>query len=775
MLQHPSLGTHTRVVVTAVVTSLIGGLAVVLAENLFDGDALALTVGLVAGALVAGLVVLAMRSWTQAPVRALADQRWAERSGPSGNETAPEAIVQELVKELNALESARDVSQQSQERTKSDVAEGFARERERSDELMRRLEEQRGRQEQSARVNALHHLTLDPILDQLGRAIERVISIDAQPAAARPLLRVARAATIWAEEAVDILKHIGEPASPSREPFSLRDEVGTLARAIALGMNREVSTRFDADLPAQVMCDRGRLRLATLSIAQWLATRDPDCELVLHAAFNNGTELEPAKRSYVIITLDSRPQRTGPLAPAVGPLDGDIAAFDALVAPSGGRIMVGPDRHRLGFQLEATRQKRSTGTTLYGVGALSERSVLVIDARPRGRASLCEQLAAWRMTPTAVSDVTAALEAFEAAERVNKPFDCVIVCPRIPGMRSDGTPPELTELARHPTFRGRKILSLEAFDTLTASLPKQVLALDPQRMARPMPPLELLEALTLTLAPKPMPRMALHGGTRGHGGLSVLVIEDNAVNQALLQKMLERRGHHVVVTANGADGVDRLDVAPKEFDVVLMDIQMPVMDGYEATTVIRMREAQGGLARVPIIAVTAHAMSGEREKCLDAGMDGYLSKPVSESELMATIDDTMNRVREHDLRPYDVDYASVPPASDVFDARRVLEFAAGDQAFLRTLVDIFGDTTPKQVQALAQAIQSQDANALLRAAHQLKGSVGNFAAERARKLAAELEDHGRRKNFDAAQVALGQLQLELDELNAALQGLVATT
>ncbi|MFO0751531.1 MAG: response regulator [Myxococcota bacterium] len=746
-------------------TTLVGGLCGAgvfgLAMLVHGPSIFGICAGVVGAVLVSAIVGLALRGWVHAPVAAIASQR-GDDSGPVPR--APEQAVGRLVRHIDDLDRLAAAERQVTEHARAALDADLARARAQAELQAHTLERQGHEAARFLRIQRLYLLVVEPILAQLGRAIERVIAIDTQPAAARPRFARARAAALWAEEALATLQHRQDVDTTPRAPVSLRDEIGTVARSIALGLGRELSLRFNADFPTLATAERTRLRLAMLAIAQCVAQRDPDGELVLDATFQ-----DVGASGRLQISVDSRVAPQPALTSALDSKDEDVLALGELLGPVRGEVLVGADGHRMGFAIEAARQRRTSGVTLYGVGALSERSVLVIDPRPRGRALLCEQLVGWRMTPTATSDVASALEALELALRAKKPFDALLVCPRVPGLRSDGTPPELVELSRHEAFKHMKIVSLEAFDTLTASLPSEASELEPQRLARPAPPLEVLEALTLMLAPKPGSRTPSADKTRGNGGRSVLVVEDNPVNQALLAKMLERRGHQATVAPNGADAVDRLQEARGAFDIVLMDIQMPVMDGYEATTVIRMREAQDGMPHMPIVAVTAHAMSGEREKCLEAGMDGYLAKPVSEAELMSTIDEVLRRVHSPERKPA---HAPAAPPPDVFDARRVLDFAAGDHAFLRTLVDIFAETTPKQMAAIEHAIAAQDGGALLRAAHQIKGSVGNFAADRARRLAAELEEQGRRKDFASAGRALDALRGEIDMLGQGLRRLI---
>jgi CheY-like chemotaxis protein len=253
----------------------------------------------------------------------------------------------------------------------------------------------------------------------------------------------------------------------------------------------------------------------------------------------------------------------------------------------------------------------------------------------------------------------------------------------------------------------------------------------------------------------------------------VLVAEDNMVNQTLLMKMLERHGHSVRVVANGADLVDRLWESPDAYDVALVDIQMPVMDGYEATTVIRLREEQFERKRIPIVAVTAHTMGGERERCIEAGMDGYLSKPVSDKELTAILESVL---AERQLAPSSVDAdddaaAGGARAGEPFDREHVLDIAAGDMEFLSGLVDIFADTAPTLVDEIARHIADGQSDGVYRKAHQLKGSISNFRAVRARSVAARIEELGVNSDLDAAAALMGELRSRLDELVSALQAL----
>jgi CheY-like chemotaxis protein/HPt (histidine-containing phosphotransfer) domain-containing protein len=238
----------------------------------------------------------------------------------------------------------------------------------------------------------------------------------------------------------------------------------------------------------------------------------------------------------------------------------------------------------------------------------------------------------------------------------------------------------------------------------------------------------------------------------------VLLAEDNVVNQRLAASLLERRGHHVTIAANGREAVAA--AAHRAFDAVLMDVQMPEMGGFEATAAIRARERDTGGGRVPIIAMTAHAMKGDRERCLDSGMDEYLTKPLDSHRLCAIVEAlAANR------RP-------TPPGDDDVNADpldAVLARVGGDRQLLAEISRLFIEDAPRHLDEIGRAIDAADGEALRRAAHGLKGAAANFEAESVVDLARDLETIGRTKEIDRAPRALDRLRVEVDRLLATLR------
>ncbi len=247
--------------------------------------------------------------------------------------------------------------------------------------------------------------------------------------------------------------------------------------------------------------------------------------------------------------------------------------------------------------------------------------------------------------------------------------------------------------------------------------------------------------------------------------LDVLVVEDNAVNQRLMVGLLEKRGHKVRLAGNGRAALDLLE--RQAFDVVFMDVQMPEMDGFEATARLRERERGGG-RHVPVVAMTAHAMKGDRERCLAAGMDAYLSKPVQAAELWRTLESLAPAGRRPDRSAAG---PAPPPPDRLLDRDAALACVGGDPQLLQEIVVLFLADCPRLVRELHEATARGDPARLRRAAHTLKGTLGHFGAAAAAGAAQRLEAVARDGDFRDACDACAALEAALGRLEPALREL----
>jgi two-component system sensor histidine kinase/response regulator len=280
---------------------------------------------------------------------------------------------------------------------------------------------------------------------------------------------------------------------------------------------------------------------------------------------------------------------------------------------------------------------------------------------------------------------------------------------------------------------------------------------------------ELFDVIVSVLSRReqqPSVRSQPRRASRSTRRLEVLLAEDNAINQMLAIRILENLGHRATVVGNGREALSAARAG--RFDLVIMDVQMPDVDGFEATAAIRKLEKTTG-EHIPIIAMTAHAMKGDRERCLAAGMDGYVSKPIRVGDLEKAIAQTMAAKEPSHAG------STGKPEDCIIDEANILSGMDGNRKLLRDLTRIFVADYPKQLADIKVAIQMGDAERLRRAAHTLKGSVGNFAAKRAFETARQLEILGKNGNVYAAQGACVALEGELSLLTLELKKLTGSS
>jgi two-component system sensor histidine kinase/response regulator len=243
--------------------------------------------------------------------------------------------------------------------------------------------------------------------------------------------------------------------------------------------------------------------------------------------------------------------------------------------------------------------------------------------------------------------------------------------------------------------------------------------------------------------------------------LNILLAEDNPVNRVLAQKLLQKQGHTVTSVNNGIEALQLWEQNhSRQFDIILMDVQMPEMDGLQAAARIRERELGTG-AHIPIIAVTAHAMKGDRERCLAAGMDGYIAKPINPGELAKVIQETV---------PAGTTIAAVavePIPNGPSDAELLARFD-GDSELLKELAGIFLQECPRMLEEIRSALRAADSKALEIAAHALKGSVGNFAMPDPWETAQRLELLAKSGRLSGAPEIFRVLEQQIAQFNQVL-------
>jgi CheY-like chemotaxis protein len=288
-------------------------------------------------------------------------------------------------------------------------------------------------------------------------------------------------------------------------------------------------------------------------------------------------------------------------------------------------------------------------------------------------------------------------------------------------------------------------------------------------LVKPVRRSDLRDAIARTLGsqhhelPSEEVTQGLQKATRQAGlSLKILLAEDNQVNQRLATRLLEKRGYEVTVVDNGREALDAL--ARSAFDLVLMDVQMPVLDGIEAVMEIRLNET-GKPFHQRVVALTAHAMKGDEERCLAAGMDGYLSKPIRQQELDGILDSYFPGLRE----PSASELLKVQMPADFVDEAVLLDRVGGDRAFLSELTELFRIEYPRQLSYARQALAEENSDGVMQAAHALRGVLANLAATGPSETGATLEEIGNSGDLSMAGPTLDRLEEELQSVLRTLE------
>jgi PAS domain S-box-containing protein len=435
-------------------------------------------------------------------------------------------------------------------------------------------------------------------------------------------------------------------------PFGLRDIVEDAVRLLAPRAHKkqlELACRIAPDVPDALVGDPGRLRQVLINLVgnaikfteHGEVTVDVDTDrLDDHAALaftvsDTGIGIPLEKQSQIFgafVQADASTTRR------YGGTGLGLAISSQLVELMGGRIQVDSevDRgSRFSFTAHFDLQEDAPAHLKVPTSIdLRDVRALVVDDNATNRRICEEMLASWHMKPETADGAAAALARLTDAAQRGEPYRLVV---------SDAFMPNIDGLGLGRAIKADARLTGTSLILLTSGPPGRF---DPRGgvfaavLSKPVKQSDLLDAIVGVFGPRakhPLQRRTPKTGLSGAGRLlRILVAEDNATNQKLVAALFEHRHDAVVMTQNGSEAVERS--ASEKFDLILMDVQMPVMSGLEATAAIRARErATGG--HVPIVAMTAHAMTGDRERCLAAGMDGYLSKPIDQRSLYAIVEE----------------------------------------------------------------------------------------------------------------------------------------
>ncbi len=406
----------------------------------------------------------------------------------------------------------------------------------------------------------------------------------------------------------------------------------------------------------------------------------------------------------------------------------------------------------------AAQPRARRGLTLRST--FKSRLVLVVDDNRSYRVILGEILRGWEMRPVLVESAAQALERLHQAEVAGKPFDLILVDSGLPAQEGFHLVEAVS--ARRPTYP--VVMLLSGPDPSRDVERCQRLGVKFQ-LSKPVKNSELFDAVVMALgiAPQAWAIAPVAASIKAMRRLRVLVADDHPINQRVACEMLAAEGHTVSAVANGMEVLHAM--ATEQYDVILMDGQMPQMDGYETAREIRRREQASGAPRVRIIAVTAHAMEQAREQCLAAGIDDYVVKPIDADKLRACLP------TQSDLPRSPVE--SAPSTELVFDEAGLLRRVRGKRTGLHRLISLFLEELPGTVTELARAARAGEAEVVLQDAHRLQGAASSMGAPALAAAARKLEEAARRQELDVMLAALPDLEERAARLETVLRGILA--
>ncbi|MDO9565248.1 MAG: response regulator [Candidatus Desulfaltia sp.] len=567
-------------------------------------------------------------------------------------------------------------------------------------------------------------------------------------------------------------------------PFNLRNTLENVADILAVQAYEkglELTFHIKPDVPTALIGDPARLRQIIINLAgnsikftkkgevsiRVSTEKKETSSILLHFMVSDtGIGIPPDKIDKI---FESYTQAGSFTTREYGGTGLGLTISKQLVEMMEGSIWVeSPSRFGTTFNFTARFRQDRVDTwkaTQLNELELSGTRVLIVDDNATNRLVFKEMTTSWGMISTVAKHGEQAIDLLKKAYESEKPFKILLLDQQMPNEDGFEVAKRIKDI---PLGQDISIIMLTAAGLKGDAARCRRIGISGY-LLKPVKQSELMYAIMIAMGSQEKedtPVITRYTIQDARKRLNILLAEDNPINQRLALELLKTMGHRVVSVSNGIEAIDAL--GKERFDLILMDIQMPEMDGFEATKAIRNAESK--IRNIPIVATTAHAIKSDREKCLAAGMDDYVSKPINAEKLFEVIT-KLTDVPENKKKKMSIPSVKTvkKPSNDVFDLSKAMEAVLGNKELFQEIAGMLLENLPGSLSKIKKTIAAGNAKSLERTAHNLRGSAGSFGAKLAYNAAYLLEKLGREGKIEEAKEAFSDLEERTAELASAIK------